>query len=370
MADEVGDALTDQANGLTGPTGRRVVDPMKRHMARPVSMISLRYARTLLDAAQSHGLSAVGLCAAAGIDVPREAAPDARLPAENYLRLWMAIMEKLDDPAFPLRVAEVTDTASLDVLGFAVTTSSTFGDALDRVQRYLPIMTSASGWELTHSGSDARLALVREAVWRPEHRLVDEFALANMVVLSRALTRTRWIPTEVRFRHAEPADVTAQHALFGAPLRFDCRRSELRFPSDLLALPLVKADSAMARFFDRYIEGILQRTYPARSIVHSLKPAILQGLSSGDHSLERAAKSLSVSGRTLRRRLLEEGVVFRRVLDEVRCDLAKRHLEERRLTLGEIAFVLGYSDAAPFHRAFRRWTHMTPEEYRATISAC
>ena len=141
-------------------------------------------------------------------------------------------------------------------------------------------------------------------------------------------------------------------------------RSEFDFPASSLEVPLLRADSSMAAFFDRSIQALLERTHSDRSLVHALKRALIDGLSSGDCSIERAAKGLGASGRTLRRRLREEGLSFREVLDDVRCELAKRHLEERRLTLGELAFVLGYSQPAPFHRAFRRWTGMTPDAYR------
>ena len=67
-----------------------------------------------------------------------------------------------------------------------------------------------------------------------------------------------------------------------------------------------------------------------------------------------------MSPRTLHRRLEEEGTSFRRVLTDVRRELAARHLQERRLAIGEIAFLLGFSEASAFHRAFKRWTGHAP----------
>jgi AraC-like DNA-binding protein len=93
------------------------------------------------------------------------------------------------------------------------------------------------------------------------------------------------------------------------------------------------------------------------------------------------APRLHMSPRTLHRRLEEEGTSFRQVLTEVRRELAARHLSERRLAIGEIAFLLGFSEPSAFHRAFKRWTGHGPlrackvikvsiEEFMAYVVGC
>lgn len=122
----------------------------------------------------------------------------------------------------------------------------------------------------------------------------------------------------------------------------------------------------MAAFFDRYIESILQRAYPEHDFVTSVRKLLAESLVRNAYALTDLAKHLAMSPRTLRRRLAEEGINYQALLDEVRCDLAERHLRERRLSLSEIAFALGYAEPATFHRAFRRWKNVTPDAYRAT----
>lgn len=329
----------------------------------PPSTVSLRSIKNLLDAAGAEGLSPEPLLSASGIELPEADALDVRVRADLYHRLWRIVVERLGDPTFPLRAASQLDPTSYDVFGFSVISSATVADALRRVQRYLPVVTDAVRANFDVERGQARFSLMREDA-QPEHAFADEFMLGSVVYLVRRHTGTRWSPTEVRYRHAAPADVSAQQAFYDATLRFECPCSELVLPEPSLHAPLLRADSAMATFFDRAIQASLERSHPNRTLVHSLRRALVEGLSSGDCSIETAARGLAMSARTLRRRLRGEGVSFRAVLDGVRCELAKRHLEERRLTLREIAFVLGYSQAAPFHRAFRRWTGVTPDAYR------
>jgi AraC-like DNA-binding protein len=81
-------------------------------------------------------------------------------------------------------------------------------------------------------------------------------------------------------------------------------------------------------------------------------------------TLHAVATALAVTRRTLTRRLAEEGASFRQILDEVRCDFACALLQDRSLSIGDIAFFLQYSEPAAFHRSFRRWTGQTPLTFR------
>jgi YesN/AraC family two-component response regulator len=100
-----------------------------------------------------------------------------------------------------------------------------------------------------------------------------------------------------------------------------------------------------------------------------LRRLIREELCGGRPTLEHLAGRLHMSGRTLHRRLGEEGTTFRQVVTDVRRELAERHLRERRLAIGEIGFLLGFSEASVFHRAFKRWTGWRPLAYREAHAA-
>ena len=95
-----------------------------------------------------------------------------------------------------------------------------------------------------------------------------------------------------------------------------------------------------------------------------MRSLIARDLAGGDASIDQVAKALSLSPRTLGRRLEEEGTTFKDVREDLRRRLALQYVGGQDLGLSEIAFLLGFSDAAAFHRAFKRWTGQTPLEYR------
>ena len=96
----------------------------------------------------------------------------------------------------------------------------------------------------------------------------------------------------------------------------------------------------------------------------AVRRAIAESMREGDPKLGRVIKKLSISQRTLERRLKEQGAVFKKLVDDTRRRFALNYLIDRKRTLTEIAFLLGYSEVSAFNRAFRRWTGSTPLEHR------
>ena len=93
-----------------------------------------------------------------------------------------------------------------------------------------------------------------------------------------------------------------------------------------------------------------------------VKTAFLDLLPSGEISFDRVARRLHMSGRTIQRRLREEGTSFKKLLDEARRELAEEYIRDPRFTLLEVAFILGYSDYSSFSHAYKRWTGTAPSK--------
>jgi AraC-like DNA-binding protein len=95
------------------------------------------------------------------------------------------------------------------------------------------------------------------------------------------------------------------------------------------------------------------------------RAALSRELPAGNMTAQGVAARLSVSLRTLHRTLAAEGTSYRRLLDQLRLDIAERHLTDDRMSVAEIAFLVGFSEISAFHRAFKRWTGRTPVTFRA-----
>ena len=134
-------------------------------------------------------------------------------------------------------------------------------------------------------------------------------------------------------------------------------------------MPFETADPQLQAILEAQVLAMFQRLTKVKAVRDSVRRLLAGELCNGEPNLEQIAPRLHMSARTLHRRLEEEGTSFRQVLAEVRREIGARHLSERRLAIGEIAFLLGFSEPSAFHRAFKRWTGHAPLAYRQSIPA-
>ncbi|HEX5058321.1 MAG TPA: AraC family transcriptional regulator ligand-binding domain-containing protein, partial [Kofleriaceae bacterium] len=260
-------------------------------------------------------------------------------------------------------LAEHSPIGTFEALDYALWASSTFGDALDRLVRFLRII-----------GDDLTLHVTRAGKWARVHRVVvhdqrhrAECFLAILVLRGRELLGRPLRLREVRFTHRRPADIRAHRRLFHCPIRFGSSVTELVFDVNQLDAPVRSARPGLAAVLDRHLRDLLSRLPQRGSFVHRVHQSIARTLHAGRPSLKTTARALHMSSRTLQRHLQDVGVTHRQIVEDVRRDLAERLLATRRMSITEVAFLLGFEDVSGFRRAYRQWTGMNPSRARAKI---
>ena len=302
-----------------------------------------------------------------GLDLPPPSAHgfETRIPFDRILEVWEVAIRALRDPGFPIAVASRVRPSDYSVVGFACMTRKNLREALHQAVRYSAIWTDAHRWEV-HEGERTVTMASISAVSddRLGVRCNTECIVAEMINSARALIGQRASPLEIRFRHPAPSDTSAHEAFFASPVAFGAARNEILFDRAFLDTPLVKADPELAAYFQRHTESLMRRCGREKSVAERLEAVLVEDVTHGLPSLETAAARMGMSPRTLRRRLADEHTRFQDVLVQARCNLAKRYLAQPKLALGEVAFLLGFSEPSAFHRAFKRWTRSTPGAWR------
>jgi AraC-like DNA-binding protein len=291
---------------------------------------------------------------------------DGRIPHALALDVWREAARRSGDDAFGIHAAEQIRPGAFDVLDYTVRSSATLGDGLERLVRYHRVLHDAAIVQLTVEGGSARLthALPGDAATLPRH--TAEFIVAAWIVVARQATGVDFAPAEVTFRHTAPADVSEHRRLFRAPIRFAAPDNGLIIARDLLDTPLVKADAGLCIVLERHIRELLDNAPKTVALSDRVRELVAGTLSQGAPTVDGVARRLHMSRRTLHRQLRGEGTTFNELLDALRVELAMRYLAERRIAIAEVAFLLGFSEASAFHRAFKRWTGKTPAAYRQT----
>ena len=172
------------------------------------------------------------------------------------------------------------------------------------------------------------------------------------------------MPLAVHFKHAPRGDIGVYEEHFGCPVHFESGRDALLVSEESIDAPNKLGDETIAGFFDRHLEHQLASLPENTSLELRVRRAVANVLSEGVPTLSSIAAELAMSGRTLQRRLSEDGHSFQSVVDMARKDLAQRLLSETDYSLAEVAFLTGFAEQSGFTRAFKRWAGQTPRSYR------
>jgi AraC-like DNA-binding protein len=297
-----------------------------------------------------------------GIDSDMLRDPDATVPMSACVGLLADGVQATGDDNLGLHVAEHAELGSFDVHFYAMVSSPTLGAAFERVCRYQRLIHETSEVRLEKSGDRAVLSH-RLPGGLAAPRQTAELLLAAWVRAGRVATRMMWSPAEVRFAHRAPRDSREHERFFGAPLRFATGENALVLPAALLDMPCRCTDPSLLSLLDRYAADRLGGPHAA-TFADRARAALSEELHAGHVTADGLAARLRVSVRTLHRFLAAEGTSYRRLLDQLRLDIAERHLMDDRMSVAEVAFLVGFSEISAFHRAFKRWTGRTPVTFR------
>ncbi len=327
--------------------------------------IAIRSVRPVLDYMEERGRQPADLLRKAGIDHAVLGDAEGRIPHGKALALWEATRELEGDQDIGLHVGEAIRPGTFGALEYAVLTSSRLGDGLERLVRYHRVLHDAAQVSLERQG-DAAILAHHLPVPGGAPRPVADYVLAGWLSMLRRITGTAFTPTAVCFPYPMPAEQGEHQRIFSAPLRFGYHRSELRFPAELLGRTLVGADPALQPIVESRIATLLEALPASSGYVARVRRVLLDELCDGEPVLERVARKLHMSPRTLHRRLAAEGASFRQLVTALRQELAEHYLNDPGLSVAQIAFLLGYSEPSAFHRAFKRWTGSSPDRFRGT----
>jgi AraC-like DNA-binding protein len=196
-------------------------------------------------------------------------------------------------------------------------------------------------------------------------RQFTEYVMGFILLLTRRVIGIEEALATMSFQHSAPPDVTIYQTLFERPVTFDAAHSELVMPAFHLARRAKGRLRFLKPLLDQYIRARIRRmpTYD-QSLSATVTIAILGTLGSHSCSIERVAASLGYTPKKLQRQLAVEGATFSHLLEEARQSAARKLLAETNAPVANIAGLLDYSTTAPFTTAFKRWTGLSPLEFR------
>jgi AraC-like DNA-binding protein len=309
------------------------------------------------------GHAPVELLQRAGLSLAEITNPGARVPHQRAMRFWELATEATGDRQLGLHVAQQVEPGVMDLIEYLARCSRTLGESLARTSAYFRLLHDRVEFQVEIEGEQAILRNQVPPGLATTPAYVEN-ALASAIVMARRMTRQPLEVDAVYFRHAAPARTDEYRDVFRGPVSFGAPVDAALIPRTALDCELLQADSALASILERHVKLLLGSSPGPPTLQGRVARLLGSELAGGRPGASHVARKLAMSPRTLRRMLRDEGCSFRDVLSDVRRELSFRTLRDPEVPIGEVAFLVGFSDANAFHRAFKRWTGRTPSEFR------
>lgn len=320
----------------------------------------------IVKALQSYGIDGQKLLRDVGLDPEDLSDPNARYPYEAVSKLWNLAVKETGDSCFGLTLANYWHPTTFHALGFSWMASATLGEALGRAVRYVRIVNSASEMTLVESGNAYQLELKGMAFVPAPVEAAFDASMAVLVHMCRESVGPQFNPLQLFLRRSKPEAECVKRFIdyFKCDVNFDADKDCLLLPKNELEVTLPTGNAELALANDHVIKEYLSHL-DSTSLGFRVQTRIIEQLPSGNATEEAISNLLNISLRTMQRKLRAEGVTFKGLLENTRKELATNYIENSRLSINEVTYMLGFADPSNFTRAFKRWHNMSPSEYRA-----
>lgn len=327
------------------------------------------YIGSVINAARTlefYGIDARTTLAEAGIDINATPAFDARVPTGLLHNALISHAGREIDPLFGLKYAEFMYPASYHAFGVMLTSSTSLRAFCNRLRRYWAYINTGDEVNFNEKGELAyRQCAVSELSEEPyENLLHDSGWAATIVKLLRLVARPDYAPQKIKLAFAAPEGYEEQfNAYFRCPIEYAADTTTLCFDVDDLDTVLPGGNAQLARHSECLVYKYL-KDFVEFGVINRARMVLFELLPRGNFDLDTLAESMDTSPQQLAQDLKDAGTTYQQLLSDTRQELAEEYIERADLTINEIAYMLGFSDCSNFARSFRRWTGMSPSDYR------
>lgn len=285
------------------------------------------------------------------------------ISAEDFLLTHEILDDKLG-PGFGVRVGQQMVMEDYGVLGLSWRTCSRVGEIFERSERYFKLLSNTFVWQIIEEEDISHVHLNREA-HRRGMELSTEASLSATVVVLQAMSEKEILPVQVSFKHNSPKELLSFTKAFQCPILFNQKQYSISYQTKDLQLRTAKADESINRYLLQQVEEKTKGIQiPENQFISDVKSLIKDGLPTGIPSIQNISELLAMSNRTFTRRLSKAGFTYRDLVKTTQLNVAKAMLSDDSKSIGDIAFLTGFSEQSAFNRAFKKWTNQNPSNFR------
>jgi len=279
-------------------------------------------------------------------------------------RFLESAASETSDPLLGLHVAAEMDIRDAGLLFYLAAASATVTEAIEHLARYAGTANEAVHLEISqYKGETVLTVRPIDEHDEPRGQFSEFIALAVIRALNRSTNRD-FAPSRMTFAHARNLALREIHRILRCPVEFAQTTDSWVLPQRVMELPIASGDSHLLHILEAHADDLLSERRTATGLRGLVENRLFSMLPSGKVQTAVVAQQLGMSARSFKRHLAQEGTSFGEVLDRLRYRLALGYLEDQRISLQQIAWLLGYSEIGAFNHAFKRWTGTSPGRAR------
>lgn len=328
-----------------------------------------RFAKSLLKLAEQRRFDVRQILLNAGLDFnPLDASCPEHISAIQYSRIYQQVLTLLQDESFGMSPGKGITAGAFRMLCYSIIHCETLGKAIRRLCEFLQVFYDEEmHLKLLQAGDVVTITYPNyKACDQVQGQAGEAYALA---LWHRFFSWLVAMPIElqaVRLVSPESQNPERYQRLFGADVSFGCSRNGIDFSSRMLELPIAQNESSLRDFLRTAPYQMMVEPQQAETseLISSVRRIMGYDLSQGFPSFEEVAEALNMSPPTLRRHLRKEGVSYQGLKDQCRKDAAIAYLSRPELSVSAVSALMGFTDPSAFHRSFKKWTGLTPGQYR------
>ena len=321
-----------------------------------------QYVLILIDMAEARGCDRENILEGTSLAESGIESIGARVGNSDFSRLVSNALRLTGDPGLGLRLGMQLNLSAHAVLGQAFLTCRDLAQVMDLFLKYYHLLAPELQLEFTEVGDRCFMTTISDAPIAPVE-FGYELLYAAILNTLRGLLNRPDLQLRIEFPYPPPPHAGLYYPVLGDDLHFDRPLGRCSFPRALLEAPLPSSNTALRSLYEAECARLLADLEGEDSIAERTL-RLLRKLEGQYPKMPQIASMLNVSPRTYRRRLEEEGQSFQALLDKVRAEHATRYLQNTRLPLSSIAYMVGFNDASNFRRAYTKWTGRSPRNVR------
>ena len=288
---------------------------------------------------------------------------EMRTPHQLQAFFWETVEAVTHDPEVGLHLCPHAPVFRGQVMEYLMFSSPTFGDGLQRTFKYRRLVSDALSMRLEQDDEGVRVAVRGTSMEAPQLRHTEILTAYQIIRFAQSVTESKTQPLRVELCCSRRGPLQEFEDIFGCPVSFEYQQSRIWFDPGILSYRSPRWNPDLLQLHEEHAEKSLN-SLKREDLIERIRAVFAQRLELERCDLEEVSRELNIAPRRLRFELSRSGTSFSQLLADFRYSLARRLLARTEEPVDNIVYLTGFSEPSTFYRAFKRWSGMTPVQYR------